>query len=111
MPTIQDKFRGCLLGAMVGDIAGAAVEAESPGYIARNFETIDQILLVSSVPEFAGPAWQVGRFTDDTQMTLCVVDWLLEGEPHKPQRLLAKFADAYEGWRRYGPGVEFIFRL
>ena len=57
---------------MMGDIAGAPVEAESPQYIANTYKSVDEILAVQSVPEFTGPAWQVGRFTDDTQMLLCV---------------------------------------
>ena len=80
MPTLRDKFRGCLLGAVVGDVAGAVVEAESPAYIARTYQSIDEMLATPSVEEFSGPDWQVGRFTDDTQMMLCVAEWLLAGE-------------------------------
>src|SRR5947209_12348814 len=32
--TLRDRFRGCLLGAMIGDVAGAVVEAELPAYVA-----------------------------------------------------------------------------
>lgn len=111
MISLQDKFRGCLLGSVVGDVVGAVVEAESPGYIAQTYRNIDEILAVDSVAEFAGPAWRVGRFTDDTQMTLCVAEWLLEDESHSPENLLARFAKAYEPWRRYGPGTAGILRL
>ncbi|HEY2587606.1 MAG TPA: ADP-ribosylglycohydrolase family protein [Tepidisphaeraceae bacterium] len=111
MTTLKDKFRGCLLGASMGDIAGAAVEAESPGYIARTYRSVDEILATPSVPEFVGPDWQVGRYTDDTQMMLCVAEWLLDGPPHGAESLLSRFAEAYEPWRRYGPGTELILRL
>lgn len=111
MLTLRDKFRGCLLGAAVGDMAGAAVEAESPGYIARTYRSVDGILSTDSVPEFAGPDWRVGRFTDDTQMTLCVAEWLLAGESPSAERLLARFADAYDSSRRYGSGTESILRM
>lgn len=111
MATLQDKFRGCLIGAAIGDVVGAAVEAESPEYIAQSYRSIDEILAVASVPEFAGPAWRVGRFTDDTQMMLCVAEWLLDDEPRTSERLLARFAEAYEPWRRYGSGTESILRL
>src|SRR5258708_20754217 len=72
MVALQDKFRGCLLGAAVGDIVGAVVEAESPGYISNTYHTIDDILQTPSVPEFTGPDWQLGRFTDATQITISV---------------------------------------
>ena len=111
MPDLSDKFRGCLLGAMIGDVAGAVVEAESPAYISKTYRSVDQILSTQSVPEFTGPAWQVGRFTDDTQMMLCVAEWLLAGESDFPERLLARFAAAYEPWRRYGPGTASILRM
>jgi len=109
--TLAEKFRGCLVGAAVGDVAGAVVEAESPGYIAKHFRSIDDILATESVEEFSGPPWVVGRFTDDTQMMLCVAEWLIAGEADSPQRLLARFAAAHEPFRRYGPGTEAVLRL
>jgi ADP-ribosylglycohydrolase len=41
---LQEKFSGCLLGGMIGDVIGAAVEAESSGYIRKTFQNLDQIL-------------------------------------------------------------------
>jgi hypothetical protein len=32
--SLQEKFSGCLLGGLIGDVIGAAVEAESPGFVA-----------------------------------------------------------------------------
>lgn len=110
MASLQERFRGCLLGAAMGDIAGAPVEAESPQYIARTYRSIDQILSVEAVPEWVGRPWRVGRFTDDTQMMICVAEWLLDGPPHTPESLLARFATAYEPDQRYGPGTEGILR-
>jgi poly(ADP-ribose) glycohydrolase ARH3 len=49
--------------------------------------------------------------TDDTQMMLCVAEWLIAGESDSPERLLARFAAAHEPWRRYGPGTETVLRL
>jgi poly(ADP-ribose) glycohydrolase ARH3 len=106
----RDRFRGCLLGATVGDVAGAVVEAESPGYIAKTYGSIDEMLAPASVPEFTGPDWRVGRYTDDTQMTLCVAEWLVAGEAPSAEALLARFAAAYQPWRRYGPGTARILR-
>jgi poly(ADP-ribose) glycohydrolase ARH3 len=112
MPTLQDKFRGCLLGGAVGDIAGAVVEAEFPQFIAKTYRSIDDILAAGSIEEFGGGWWEVGRFTDDTQMTLCVAEWLLDSGPSSSaERLLARFAATCEPWRRYGPGTEAILRL
>src|SRR6476619_1573848 len=94
--TLKEKFRGCLLGSDVGDVAGAVVESESPGYIAATYHSVDEILAVESIEEFNAPPWRVGRFTDDTQMMLCVAEWLIAGEADAPQRLLARLTDAQE---------------
>lgn len=110
MADLRERFRGCLLGAALGDIAGAAVEAESPEYIARTYRSIEEILSLETVPELVGKPWRVGRFTDDTQMMICVAEWLLDGLPHAPEALLARFAAAYQPDRRYGPGTETILR-
>ena len=98
------------LGAAMGDIAAVPVEAKSSQYISRTYRSVDEILSVETVPEFVGSPWRVGRFTDDTQMMICVAEWLLEGPPNQPEKLLARFSDAYEPARRYGPGTEAILR-
>jgi poly(ADP-ribose) glycohydrolase ARH3 len=110
MPPLRDRFRGCILGGVVGDVAGAVVEAESPGYIARTYRSVDDILAAEAVPELTGPDWQVGRYTDDTQMTLCVAEWLLADESPSAESLLARFSAAFESFRRYGPSTESILR-
>ena len=107
MPSLS-QFSGCLLGGMMGDIIGAVVEAESPGYIRKTFQTLDDILALDSVPEILAGEWQVGRFTDDTQMTLCVADWLTSDPTFGGRNLLERFCNAYEPWRRYGPGARLI---
>jgi poly(ADP-ribose) glycohydrolase ARH3 len=93
---------------MVGDIIGAAVEAESPGYIRKTFKTLDDILALESVPELFGGEWKVGRFTDDTQMTLSVAEWLTSANTLEGRNLLEHFSRAYEPWRHYGSGTRLI---
>ena len=110
-PTVRDKFRACLLAAVLGDVAGAPVEAESPAYIAATYRSIDDILAQKTIPEFTGPPWLVGHFTDDTQMTLCVAQWLLDDPSLSPELLLARLSAAHEPWRRYGPSTQSILRL
>ena len=55
-----DRFRGCILGAAMGDLIGAAVEAESPRYIAATYPSIEAILAAGTIAEFSGPPWRVG---------------------------------------------------
>jgi poly(ADP-ribose) glycohydrolase ARH3 len=93
---------------MIGDVIGAAVEAESPGYIRKSFKNLDEILALKSVPELISGEWEVGRFTDDTQMSICVSEWLASEAILDGKSLLEKFYRAYEPWRHYGPGVRLI---
>jgi poly(ADP-ribose) glycohydrolase ARH3 len=93
---------------MVGDVIGAAVEAESAGYIQKRFRNLDEILALESVPEPLVGDWEVGRFTDDTQMALCVAEWLAYEKEPAGKRLLERFCSAYESWRHYGPGARLI---
>jgi len=93
---------------MVGDVIGAAVEAESPGYIRKTFKSLDDILALNSVPELITGEWEVGRFTDDTQMTLAVAEWLTSGVERNGKSLLTTFVERYEPWRHYGSGTRLI---
>ena len=69
MNKMRDRFRGCLLGLAIGDALGSEVEF---------IHTREDILAVTGgtgvidLPESA-------LFTDDTQMTLCVAEALIEG--------------------------------
>lgn len=94
----------------MGDMLGAVVESESPGYIAKHYRQVNDILATEWVPDILGRRWRVGRYTDDTQMTLCVAEWLLAGEVDDGQALLARFSEAYRPARRYGSGVTWILR-
>ena len=105
---LQEKFSGCLLGGIIGDVIGAPVEAESAGYIRKTFRDIDEILALRSVPELIAGEWKVGRFTDDTQMALCVAEWLAHETQLDGKRLMERFCQAYEPWRHYGPGARLI---
>src|SRR5262252_2283092 len=104
----KDKFSGALLGGMIGDVIGAAVEAESPGYIRKTFQNLDEILALKSVPELITGEWEVGRFTDDTQMTLGLAEWLISDQSLSGKSLLQRFCRSYEPWRHYGPGTRLI---
>jgi poly(ADP-ribose) glycohydrolase ARH3 len=98
---------------MVGDVAGAVVEGESPSWIREAYPTVDAMLAAGDVPEPFGVRWTAGRYTDDTQMSICVAEWLLhdrpvdgaENDPEAGRRLLERFAAAFEPWRRYGPAT------
>ena len=107
-PSLESRYTGCLVGAMLGDIAGAPVEAESAGYIRKSFRDVDSILALDSVPEPFGGRWEVGRYTDDTAMLLAVTEWLIEPTDCSDERLLNHLSKHYDPARRFGPGTARI---
>jgi ADP-ribosyl-[dinitrogen reductase] hydrolase len=67
---LDDRYRGCLLGGAIGDALGAAVEFQSLAELRRRH---GQAGVRELLPAYGG----VGRFTDDTQMTLFTAEGLL----------------------------------
>ena len=68
MLTLQQRYRGALLGLACGDALGTTLEFRLPG----SFEPITDIT-------GGGPfKLQAGQWTDDTSMALCLAESLLE---------------------------------
>lgn len=87
----QDKYNaamGCLLGALVGDAAGATLE-----FLLDN-PTPEQVAWAMSMP--GGGKIQVapGQITDDGELTLCLAQALAESETFD----LEKIARSYARW-------------
>lgn len=93
-PEVQEelraRFRGVLVGLAVGDALGAPLEfqpARAPD---------------AYVTEMIGGGWQQlapGQWTDDTQMTLCVVESLLAKRVFDPDDIARRFV----AWMRTNP--------
>jgi poly(ADP-ribose) glycohydrolase ARH3 len=107
---LSQRFAGCLIGGLLGDALGAPVEAESPGYLRKAFASVDDILALDEVEEMFGAYWKVGRYTDDTQMTVCVAQWLLHDGAGDGRKLLHRFSQAFRPARRYGSGTAAILQ-
>jgi len=87
---VRDKFRGVLLGLAVGDALGAPLEFQP----ARSIDSL--------VTEMIGGGWQQlapGEWTDDTQMTLCIVESLLTKRVFDPDDIARRFVL----WMKSGP--------
>jgi ADP-ribosyl-[dinitrogen reductase] hydrolase len=86
----RDRFRGVLLGLAVGDALGGPLEFQ-PARDPDNFVT-----------EMIGGGWQrlaPGEWTDDTQMTLCVVESMLTKKVFDPDDITRRFVT----WMKSGP--------
>lgn len=86
----RDQFRGVLVGLAVGDALGGPLEFQ-PARDPDNFVT-----------EMIGGGWQrlaPGEWTDDTQMSLCVVESLLTKKVFDPDDIARRFVT----WMKSGP--------
>lgn len=95
IPTLQERFTGCLLGGAVGDALGAPVEFMSRQQILERFGP-------EGISEYSPAFGGLGRITDDTQMTLFTAEGLLRARVRGAMRgtcsPTAIIASAYERW-------------
>ena len=86
--TIQDRFRGCLLGLATGDALGTTLEFRKPG----SFQPIEDM-------KGGGPFdLEPGQWTDDTSMALCLAASLIEKDGFDPLDQMER----YLRWWREG---------
>ncbi len=86
--SLQERFRGALVGLAVGDALGAAVQHRKPGSF-----TAANDLLGGGPFELPRGAW-----TDDTAMALCLAESLAECGGFDPADQVAR----YQRWQRAG---------
>ena len=67
--SIPNKFKGTLIGCAVGDALGAPIEGMPPDAIREKY---------GKVTDFLDERFGAGRVTDDTQMTVCLAQSILE---------------------------------
>ena len=88
IPTLQDRYRGCLLGLAVGDALGTTLEFKPPGTFTPLTDMVG-----------GGPFnLQPGQWTDDTSMALCLAESLLECAGFDPRDQMQR----YVRWWREG---------
>jgi ADP-ribosyl-[dinitrogen reductase] hydrolase len=85
---LLNRYRGCLLGLVVGDADGSSVEFQARG-------TFEPITDMTGGCHFGLPA---GAWTDDTSMALCLATSLIEKNGFNAQDQM----DHY--WRWYQDG-------
>ncbi|KAL0270196.1 UNVERIFIED_CONTAM: hypothetical protein PYX00_007680 [Menopon gallinae] len=101
---LRSKFRGSLVGALIGDCFGAPYENEaavSKRQLQSYFEKLDG-------PYFKGP---YKPYTDDTAMTKCIASSLVANKDVNPTDLAKRFVTEYKNSPRrgYGQNVVVVF--
>ncbi|MDO5576949.1 MAG: ADP-ribosylglycohydrolase family protein [Fibrobacter sp.] len=88
----QEKVLGIMFGTFVGDVLGVKFEGQMPDQIPS--------LSIDFLAENA-----VGFYTDDTQMTISVLEELVEHGMINPCSLQQRFQRRFSLWRGYGGGM------
>jgi ADP-ribosylglycohydrolase len=81
--SIEDKFIGALTGCAVGDALGAPVEGMPADSIRAKY---------GKVTDFLDERFGSGRITDDTQMTVCLTQSILELGNFDAEHAASRFA-------------------
>jgi ADP-ribosyl-[dinitrogen reductase] hydrolase len=88
MPTLEERYRGCLLGLACGDAVGTSVEFMPRG----SFEPVVDM-------RGGGPfGLSAGQWTDDTSMALCLAESLLTKGGFDPHDQMTR----YLNWWQWG---------
>jgi poly(ADP-ribose) glycohydrolase ARH3 len=97
--SLQDRFRGSLLGLAVGDALGARFEGQSADYIRGRFADVDRLIHDTSRELY---------YTDDTQMAIGVAETLTESGEIVENGLCRAFVANYVPSRGYGRGARAV---
>ncbi|XP_046489458.1 ADP-ribosylhydrolase ARH3 [Neodiprion pinetum] len=104
---LKSKFRGSLLGALMGDCLGSAYEGD------ELFSAGMKLVIQKSFDKLQGPHFKapVIQFTDDSAMTRAVAESLIECTGFDQTHMAKKFVKSYylEPNRGYGAGVTTVF--
>ena len=96
MTASVDRFQGCVLGLALGDALGAPFEG---GIVER---TVWRIIGKTNRGEM--------RWSDDTQMSIDVIESVIATERLDPDDLAIRFAKSYRWSRGYGPGTVRVLK-
>jgi len=87
-PSLQERYRGAMLGLATGDAIGTALEFKPPG----TFDPISD--MVGGGPFRLVP----GQWTDDTSMAICLAESLVDRQAFDPEDQMRR----YLSWCRGG---------
>lgn len=96
-PPLPDRFAGCILGLAVGDACGAPFEGMPATAIHYDFGGAEK--------HVREPLVDVLCYTDDTQMTIGVLETLIARGTIDDATLVERFVAHYDPARGYGPGA------
>lgn len=96
------RFKGAMLGKMIGDTLGAGVEGMPKEVIEQRYGELRDLL-----PSRDGEI----RYTDDTQMAIALAISIIEHGGVDPKGCADKYAELFQPWRGYGWGASRVLRM
>lgn len=88
---LKEKFIGTILGVAIGDALGAPVEGLAREEIRKKYGQI------TSYIEDESKSLKKGEWTDDTAMTLCILEALVENRAFDIHSIVTKFLNWFNG--------------
>ena len=103
--SLLDRFRGCMVGAVIGDCLGSPVECQF-------WEGIPISQVLSLFKAYQEPGHAELNYTDDTAMARQVADSIIAMRSVDPTNLAQRFVKEYfqEPNRGYGASVAEVFK-
>src|SRR4051794_6449518 len=99
MPSLRDRFRGCLIGLAVADALGGRFEAQDAYSLRARFPSVAALI--------AHPQDEIW-YTDDAQMAIGVAEALLAAGEIVEGELVRAFAANFVPSRGYGRGARMV---
>jgi ADP-ribosylglycohydrolase len=96
-----DALAGCLLGQALGDALGFVVESEPPAVAAAYVESC---LLAAHAGTRSRPGYEVGQYTDDTQLAREILRSIRKANGWDPECFARYLADLFHDRRAVGAG-------
>lgn len=101
---MRSKFKGSLLGVVLGDCLGSPYEGEY---------NVSKVVLQRFFDKLTGPYFKapIHQYTDDTVMTICVAESLIEKKGFDDKALAKRFVSEFyrEPKRGYGANILEVF--
>jgi poly(ADP-ribose) glycohydrolase ARH3 len=97
-----ERFTGSALGAFMGDALGMPVEGWTAGDIERCYGRLDRL---------EPGRFPAGHYTDDTEMTIGLLESLVEAGGFDPAVTARCFLANYHPWRGYGGRIHGLMDL
>lgn len=95
---LKDKFKGTLFGQAIGDALGLGTEFMTKAEVKRYYP--DGLADYSQIVQDCHRArWRKGDWTDDTDMTMCIVQAIIDDRELRPLSVARNFKQ----WFRHVP--------